>query len=499
MRIKSFFQFSIILFLFFSCNTDKKNTIVKPNVLVLMSDNHYFEHLGCYGDNMVKTPTIDKIAKQGVRFTNAYCASPSCTPARAAMLTGQEIWRLNEGANLWSTLSVTIPTYQDILEEAGYFTGHDRKGWGPGNYKVGGRDKNPAGATFINFTEFLDKNVENKPWSFFFSSKKPHRPFEYGAAQKAGLNIDSVIVPPYLPDSYEVRSDICDYYNEIMNFDNQVAEALLIIKKRGMLANTIIIVCADNGWMMPRGLANLYDFGTRVPLIISWPKNIPENRVVTDFVSLNDLSPTILEYAGEKIPAVMTAKSLKNLLTKEEQGRIEPKRNKVFMARERHALVRKGGLGYPGRAIRTDNFLFIHNYEPERWPAGDPPLFGDIDLHMLQSYSPAKEYMMEHRNNPEVKPLFEQAFLKRPKEELFDLKNDPFQMNNVADLDEYQDIKKQLILQLKEYLVLTGDPRETDKKIIWDTSKYFMEDDWIGKPSKEAQEKFGLEETYSYK
>ena len=169
------------------------------------------------------------------------------------------------------------------------------------------------------------------------------------------------------------------------------------------------------------------------------------------------------------------------------------------MARERHALVRKGGLGYPGRAIRTDNFLFIHNYEPERWPAGDPPLFGDIDLHMLQSYSPAKEYMMEHRNNPEVKPLFEQAFLKRPKEELFDLKNDPFQMNNVADLDEYQDIKKQLILQLKEYLVLTGDPRETDKKIIWDTSKYFMEDDWIGKPSKEAQEKFGLEETYSYK
>jgi arylsulfatase A-like enzyme len=300
---------------------------------------------------MVQTPSIDKIAEQGVRFTNAFCASPSCTPARGAMLTGQEIWRLREGANLWSSLPVEIPTYQDILKEAGYFIGHDRKGWGPGNYKAGGREYIPAGITFKNLEEFLDKNSENKSWSFFFSSTKPHRPFEYGAAQKAGLNIDEVVVPPYMPDSYEVRSDICDYYSKIQNFDRQVDEALEMIRQRGMIYNTIIVVCANNGWMMPRGLANLYDFGTRVPLIISWPGKIENNSVVTDFVSLNDLAPTLLEFAGEEIPEDMTAKSLKPILLSGQQGRVQQNRDKIFIARERHVLVRKGGLGYPGRAI----------------------------------------------------------------------------------------------------------------------------------------------------
>ncbi|MBT6007248.1 MAG: sulfatase-like hydrolase/transferase, partial [Prolixibacteraceae bacterium] len=403
------------------------------------------------------------------------------------------------GANLWSTLSNTIPTYQDILEEAGYFTGHDRKGWGPGNYEAGGRDKNPAGTTFLNFGEFLEQNIDNKPWSYLFSSKKPHRPFEYGAAEKAGLQIDSVFVPPYLPDSYDVRSDICDYYNEIMNFDKQVAEAIKLIEKNGMAKNTIIVVCADNGWMMPRGLANLYDFGTKVPLIISWPNNIPGNRVVTDFVSLNDLAATFLEFAEEEIPEIMTSKSLKNVLLTEKEGRVDSERTQVFIARERHAMARKGGFGYPGRAIRTDDFLYIHNYEPDRWPAGDPPLFGDIDGHMLQYFSPAKEFMMENKNDPKVKILYEQAFMKRPKEELFDLKNDPFQMNNVAYSDEYQNIKKQLAAQLKEYLVSTEDPRETGGEIIWDTSTYFNEADWIGTPRKEAREKFMLNAEYSYK
>ena len=141
----------VILFVSFSCTQPQKESKQRPNFIVLMSDNQYFEHLGCYGDNVVKTPVIDNIAARGVRFTNAFCASPSCTPARGAMLTGQEIWRLKEGANLWSSLPASIPTYQDILREAGYVVGHDRKGWGPGDYKAGGRDYNPAGITFNNF------------------------------------------------------------------------------------------------------------------------------------------------------------------------------------------------------------------------------------------------------------------------------------------------------------------------------------------------------------
>ena len=143
--------------------------------------------------------------------------------------------------------------------------------------------------------------------------------------------------------------------------------------------------------------------------------------------------------------------------------------------------------------------MYVINHEPDRWPAGDPPLYGDIDLHMLQQPSPAKEYIMEHRNDPKVKPLFEQAFLKRPEEELFDLDKDPFQMNNVAYSNEYMEIKAKLVKQLKDYLVETGDPRETGGEVIWDKSMYYKDADWIGKPREEAQEKFGLKAEYSYK
>ena len=486
---------------FYSCQDQEKTEtqVTKPNFLVLISDNHYSDHLGCYGDSVVKTPAIDEIAKNGVRFTNAFCGSPSCTPSRGAMLTGQEIWRIGEGANLWSSLPDSISTYQDILEEAGYQTGHDRKGWGPGDYKAGGRDKNPAGTTFNNLNEFLDKNKGQQPWSYFLSSRNPHRPFEYESGKKLGLDPDKVFVPPYLPDSQEVRTDITDYYASIMSFDKEVAEAMRLLEENGMAKNTIIVVCGDNGWMMPRGLGNLYDFGTKVPLIISWPNTIKENRVVTDFVSLNDLAATFLEFAGEKVPERMTARSLKNILMSDKEGRVNKDFNRVFIARERHAMGRRGGLGYPGRAIRTDDFLYIHNYEPNRWPAGDPPLFADIDGHMLQYYSPTKEYMMQQKEEPDVKQLYKHGFLKRPKYELFDLRKDPFQLNNVAYVEEYKDDLVRLTVELNNYLVATADPRETGDAIIWDTSPYYLEEDWIGKPRQEAQDVFNLEAAYPYK
>lgn len=471
----------------------------QPNFLLLLSDNHYFEHLGCYGDPVVKTPAIDAIAARGVRFTNAYCAAPSCTPARAALLTGQDIWRLKEGGNLWSTLSQDIPTYTDLLEAAAYQVGHDRKGWGPGDYKIGGRDRNPAGYTFKDFASFLAENTEDQPWSYWLSSRNPHRPFEHGAGIASGMDPAKVVVPPYLPNTNEIRADICDYYYQIQQFDQEVAEAIELLNEKGLAENTIIVVSGDNGWMMPRGLANLYDFGTRVPLIISWPTKIKGNRVVSDFVSLNDLAPTFLEFAGLSPPEVMNARTLLPILQSEEEGRVMAERDFIVTAIERHALCREGGLGYPGRAIRTDSFLYIENYHPERWPAGDPPLFGDIDLHMLQDKSPTKEYMMLHKDDPEVKPLYEQAFLKRPGQELYDLTNDPYQMINLASIADYQSRKESLQQQLQSHLKQAKDPRALGEAPLWDTYLYVKEADWIGKPRKEAQEKFGLKATYPYR
>jgi arylsulfatase A-like enzyme len=455
--------------------------------------------LGCYGDRVVKTPNIDSIAAKGLRFTNAYCASPSCTPARGGLLTGQDIWRLEEGGNLWSRLPKKFVTYVDLLERGGYFVGHEGKGWGPGSFADAGRTRNPAGETFESFEEFLKANTNNKPWSYWFCSTDPHRPYKLGSGIASGMDLGKVEVPPYLPDCKEVRGDICDYYFEIERFDRQVGETIRKLEAAGEIENTIIVIFGDNGWQMPRGLANLYDFGTRVPLIISWKERIEKNRVVNDFVNLNDLAPTFLELAGQKVPSYMTAKSMREILLSSKSGRIEKERDFVVIGRERHALCRKNGLGYPGRAIRTDDYLYIRNYEPDRWPAGDPPLFGDIDAHMLHYYSATKEYMMSHKAEPKVKVLYEQAFLKRLGEELYDLRKDPYQMNNVALDGRYAKIKNELSNKLERYLRKTGDPRILGKEIIWDSQNYYLESDFVARPSKEAIEKFHLRPEYDYR
>lgn len=484
-----------LIFLLTGCQSEKQP---RPNILMLMSDNHSWNHLGCYGDPVVKTPNIDLVASQGIRFTHAFCAAPSCTPARAALLSGQDIWRLEEGANLWGTFPAKFPVYTDMLEESGYFVGYQGKGWGPGSVKESGREKNHAGNEYSFFEEFMAANTSNKPWCFWYSSEDPHRPYSVGSGVSSGLDLQKVPVPPYLPDNDTVRSDICDYYFEIERFDKNVGQILDKLNETGQYENTVIVICSDNGWQMPRGLANVYDFGTRIPLVILWKGHIAEERVINDFVSLSDLAPTYLELAGLDIPGFMTAKSLVNILFSDKSGRIDEHRDFIITARERHALCRQNGLGYPCRAIRTYDYLYVRNYEPDRWPAGDPPLFGDVDAHMLHYPSPTKIYMLVNKDNPGVKPLFEHAFLKRPVEELYDLKNDPWQMNNIADNEEYQMIKKELSEKLNRYLESTGDPRIVGGQIIWDSTTYFNEDDFNPRPSEKAMKLLKLKTEYNY-
>jgi N-sulfoglucosamine sulfohydrolase len=239
----------------------------KPNIVILMSDNHSWNHLGCYGDPVVKTPNIDKIAQQGIKFTNAFCSAPSCTPARASMLTGQNIWRLEEGANLWGTLPSKFKVYTEMLEEAGYLVGFEGKGWGPGSFEAGGRDRNPAGEQFNSIEEFFSKRKKGQPFTYWFSSRNPHRPYSANAKEQP-IDLASIEVPAYLPDNNLVRRDIADYYAEIQTFDKEVGTFMQYLEESGEMENTIVIVCSDNGWQMPRGLANLYEFGIKVPMII---------------------------------------------------------------------------------------------------------------------------------------------------------------------------------------------------------------------------------------
>ena len=495
-RTPQFIAFLIVVASLAGCA--RQEDLTPANVLILMSDNHSWNHLGCYGDETVKTPNIDSVAEEGVRFTHAFCPAPSCTPARAAMLTGQDIWRLEEGANLWGTMPSRFAVYTDLLEEAGYLVGYEGKGWGPGDYEAGGWTRNPAGKRYGSFEEFYNERERGQPFCYWFSSRDPHRPYRTDGGKEAGYDLDSISVPPYLPDAPDVRGDIADYYAEIEHFDMEVGEHLGLLSEFGAVDDTVVIIASDNGWQMPRGLANLYDSGTRLPLIVSMPERFPGGRVVDDFVSLADFAPTILDLAGLPIPEDFTAKSLVPILASDKHGIVDSRRAFVVTARERHAFVRQGGPGYPARAVRTRDHLYIRNYAPDLWPAGDPPLYGDVDAHMLQFPSPTKMFLLQRPDDPEYRSLFDLAFSKRPAEELYDLTVDPYQMKNVAKDPAYESTRAELSAQLQEYLRSTGDPREVGGAMQWENAQYFKESDLKPEPSPAAIEALGLDERYSY-
>jgi N-sulfoglucosamine sulfohydrolase len=443
----------------------------RPNILFCLADDWSWPHAGVYGDPVVRTPTFDRVAREGMRFNYCFSAVPSCTPSRAAMLTGQYPHRLEEGSCLWGFLPKKFAVYPDLLEKSGYVVGSTRKGWGPGNFLAGGFTRNPAGPTFKDFSEFLKTVPKGKPFCFWFGSTDPHRPYEPGSGAGIGLKLDRVVVPPFWPDNEVARNDVLDYYFKVERFDREVGELLEQLTKAGQLDNTIVVMTGDNGWPFPRCKANLYDGGTRQPLAVRWPARLKAGHVRDDFINLMDLAPTFLEAAGLKALPEMTGHSFLGLLTGSDKS---GSRNVVYLERERHASVRPGNEGYPVRAIRNRDYLYIRNFRPGRWPAGDPQPykdpyqpFGDCDD------GPTKNFILEHRDAPELQKCFQLCFAKRPAEELYDVRKDPHQLTNLAGEPQFAAVQKQLRSQLDQWMLDTADPRAVGDDNHWDNYPYF--------------------------
>ena len=457
---------------------DLSNEIRKrPNILFAMADDWGWPHAGVYGDPVVKTPTFDRIAKEGVLFNHAFVSSPSCTPSRGALLTGQWHWRLEENANLWSTLQAKFQTYPQMLHKAGYDIGHWRKAWGPGRLKPGGRKQDPAGPRFRNFQDFLDRRDAEKPFCFWLGAFDPHRPYKKGSGKAAGMDIDKIQVPGYLPNHETIRNDIADYYFEVQRFDSDVGHALKLLESIGELDHTVVVMTGDHGMPFPRCKSNVYDSGCRVPIAIRWGKNIPTGRKIYDFVNFVDLAPTFLELAGEKIPDAMTGKSFLSLLKSKESGWIDPSRNFTLTGKERHVPSQEKGNtgGYPSRAIRTKDYLYIRNFKPDRWPNG---MLDASKAHLGRRLAdcdsgPSKNFIVAHRTDPAFAKFYDLAFAKRPAEELFDLKNDPDQLRNVAGVKSYRTVKSRLWKKLENELRKTSDPRVIGGGDRFDTYPYY--------------------------
>ncbi|HEV7281468.1 MAG TPA: sulfatase [Pirellulaceae bacterium] len=466
----------------------------RPNVLFAISDDQSFDHTSLGGSTAVKTPAFEAVAKRGMLFRQGFCLSPGCAPSRAGLLTGRYPWELREAGTHASSFAGDLVVFPDLLENSGYFVGMTGKGWGPGNWQISGRERNPAGPGWNqktlaqripgesandysgNFEAFLSEKPEGTPFLFWFGAAEPHRDYDEQAYERRDVDPRQVAVPPFLPDAPEVRTDLANYLAEIERFDQELGRMLELLAERGELDRTLVIVTSDNGMPFPGAKANCYDYGFHVPLAISWPQAMPdakgalrETEVVTSHI---DLAPTILDAAGVEVPAAMRGKSLLPTLRAGRDDR-DPKQAYAFASRERHSSSRYENWGYPMRAIRGERYLLARNDHPERWPAGDPTqlvslgklgpehgAYTDIDS------GPTKRFMIEHREDPEVRDLFQASFGRRPKWELFDIAADPGCLVNRFDDPALAEVRSELVGKLEQTLAATGDPRSGEPGAI---------------------------------
>lgn len=472
----------------------------RPNILLAIADDQSWLHTSSAGYRAVSTPAIDQICQSGVRFTQCIAGSPGCSPSRAALLTGRHHWQLAEAGTHASSFPSYLQTYPDLLAKSGYFVGLTGKGWGPGNWAITGRPHNPAGPSFDskkitpplvgihaddyagNFAEFLKQRPKDQPFCFWYGGHEPHRVYATDSEPKRQKKLDDATVPPFLPDVPEVRSDLLSYCVEIEWFDRHLGLMLEQLREAGELENTLVIVTADNGMSFPRAKATTYEYGIHVPLAVSWPKQIPGNRVVDDLVGFVDLTATILDATSTPAALVqspkekLVGKSLMPTLKSSQQGIVDSTRTMVFSGRERHSSARPHNWGYPSRALRTQQYLYIRNLHPERWPAGDPReldqdgklgamhgAYRDIDA------GPSLAFLTQNADSPKFRPFLDLAVGKRQAEELYDIRIDAGCLKNLANSGEHQKALVELREAMTECLGTTGDPRVGDNPEIWET------------------------------
>ncbi len=482
-----------------ACSTGSSGEGNRPNILFAIADDASWPHMGAYGTDWVNTPAFDRVAENGLLFNRAYTPNAKCAPSRACILTGRNSWQLEQAANHWCYFPQKFQTYPEVFGQNGYHVGYTGKGWAPGIAED--EDGNPrelAGPPYEeltmeppaeeissvdyagNFEAFLEERSGDEPFCFWYGGHEPHRRYEYGVGREQGdkdlSDIDEV--PPHWPDNETVRTDMLDYAYEIEYFDSHLERMLATLEARGELANTIVVVTGDNGMPFPRIKGQEYEYSNHLPLAIMWPEGIENpGREIDDFVSFIDFAPTFLELAGiSRVDTEMepiTGQSLTDIFSSSQSGIVNSDRDRVLIGKERHDVGRPNDRGYPIRGLVKDGYLYIHNFEPNRWPAG-PPQTGYLNT----DGSPTKTVVLDSRVDPEMPDdYWEWSFGKRPPEELYHIETDRACIDNLATADEYrertQQMKDELFAELKDQ----GDPRMFGRGHVFDEYTYANESD----------------------
>jgi arylsulfatase A-like enzyme len=452
----------------------------RPNILFVIADDWSHGHAGAYGCRWINTPAFDRVAREGALFSHAFTNNPKCSPCRASLLTGRNTWQLDEAMCHNGIFPARWPVYPDLFEQAGYHVGFTGKGWGPGDFKSGGFRRNPAGPAYQqyknkpprqgigatdyarNFVAFLDDRKPGQPFCFWVGGHEPHRVYEEGAGRRAGKRLSEVTLPAYYPDSDLIRSDMLDYAVEVEWFDGHLGRILAHLEKIGELDDTMVVVTSDHGMPFPRVKGQIYEHGFHIPLAIRWGRRIKPGRVVDDFINVRDYAPTFLEAAGLPVPTSMTGRGFLDVLAAERSGQVDPARDRMVIGKERHDLGRPNDWGYPVRALRTPEYLYVRNYEPDRWPVGNPETnYPNCDN------SPTKTLLTSTFDE-----YYRLCFGKRPAEELYRIKDDPDCVKNLASEAELRPLKQKLREELDALLRKDEDPRAFGRGAIFETYEY---------------------------
>lgn len=417
------------LIILFSICFLKVNAQKSPNIIVFLADDVGWKDAGCYGNSLIKTPTIDQLAKTGLKVEKAFVASPQCSPSRISLLTGKYP-HTTHTEDLHTPIPAGMKILPTFLKEKGYFTGSMQK---IHTGIEGEKQFDWYSENVEDFSAFLNKTTK-QPFLMWVGFHDAHRPY----AEKNIHPINKVFVPKELVDSPQTRKDIALYYDEIERMDRQMGEMLAELDKKGLRENTLIIYMSDNGQPFARAKGTCYDAGMREPLIFNWKNKIVPNQVFNNLVSFVDIFPTLLEVAGVNIPSDIEGKSLKNIL----DGKPYTPRKYVASERNWHNCDEHI------RSIRTQKFKFIRNAYIE-WPFGIP-----ADMSLCLSTLELKKQKARGKLSKEQSLIFQ---IPRPELELYDLGKDPDEYKNVAYLPKYAKIVKEMTALLDNWVSETQD------------------------------------------
>jgi len=452
--MKNLLLYFLIIFLTLAC-TANNSSDQRPNIILIIADDMNWDDSGAYGHPTIRTPNIDRLAQEGMRFTQAFLTTSSCSPSRTSILTGKYPHNTDAEQLHWPLPKGHI-TFVEQLKQSGYWTGLAGKYHlgdnvrdhfdkimevGTAGFQLGADGKQQKmegdGSGCESWINLLKTKPKNKPGFLWLAAVDPHRPYQQNTIDKPH-KLEDVVVPPYLPDNGEVRGDLALYYDEISRMDAYVGSVVEELDKLEISDNTFILFISDNGRPFPRDKTTLYEGGIKTPWIVKWPAKLTGNTLNHQLVSSIDIAPTFLRLAGVAIPEPFEGLDFSPLLFNSNSSI----RDDIYAEDHWHDFE-----DYT-RAIRTNNFKYIKNYYP------DLPNTPPADAFR----SPTYQSMLSLKESEELNKAQLRCFeVPRPQEELYDVVRDPFELENLAHHPDHRITLEQMRSRLEEMRSLTKD------------------------------------------